>query len=398
MASNLNHMDDRDFIIELAERIIPVQAISPESGGDGESKRADLLLKILSEMGFEGAQRYDVTDHHGVVRSSLLLKEGSRDRTLWIIAHIDTVPVGNRAAWTYEPFSPTVKGDRIYGRGTSDNGQAIFLSLLLLKKLRKADLKLNLGIALVADEEVGSKYGIQFLLEKNIFSKKDLILVPDAGTAEGTEIEIAEKSILWVKFKVSGKQYHASQPFIAVNANREAMKFFLKLDEILHEKFKMENPIFSPPYSTFEPTKREKNVDNVNTIPGTEVQYYDCRVLPKYDLDLVIDLIDTTIRDFQKSSKAKITYELFQKEQAPLPTNESAEIVSKLKAAIKAVKNKEPGIVGIGGGTCAAYFRRKGYDAAVWCTTQPEVAHQADEYVVITDILGDLEIIEKIIY
>lgn len=398
MASNLNHMDDRDFIIELAERIIPVQAISPESGGDGESKRADLLLKILSEMGFEGAQRYDVTDHHGVVRSSLLLKEGSRDRTLWIIAHIDTVPVGNRAAWTYEPFSPTVKGDRIYGRGTSDNGQAIFLSLLLLKKLRKADLKLNLGIALVADEEVGSKYGIQFLLEKNIFSKKDLILVPDAGTAEGTEIEIAEKSILWVKFKVSGKQYHASQPFMAVNANREAMKFFLKLDEILHEKFKMENPIFSPPYSTFEPTKREKNVDNVNTIPGTEVQYYDCRVLPKYDLDLVIDLIDTTIRDFQKSSKAKITYELFQKEQAPLPTNESAEIVSKLKAAIKAVKNKEPGIVGIGGGTCAAYFRRKGYDAAVWCTTQPEVAHQADEYVVITDILGDLEIIEKIIY
>ena len=270
--------------------------------------------------------------------------------------------------------------------------------MLLLKKLRKADLKLNLGIALVADEEVGSKYGIQFLLEKNIFSKKDLILVPDAGTAEGTEIEIAEKSILWVKFKVSGKQYHASQPFMAVNANREAMKFFLKLDEILHEKFKMENPIFSPPYSTFEPTKREKNVDNVNTIPGTEVQYYDCRVLPKYDLDLVIDLIDTTIRDFQKSSKAKITYELFQKEQAPLPTNESAEIVSKLKAAIKAVKNKEPGIVGIGGGTCAAYFRRKGYDAAVWCTTQPEVAHQADEYVVITDILGDLEIIEKIIY
>lgn len=398
MASNLNNMDDRDFILELAERIIPVQAISPESGGDGESKRADLLLKILSEMGFDGAQRYDITDHHGVVRSSLILKEGNRDRTLWIIAHIDTVPVGNRAAWTYEPFSPTVKGDRIYGRGTSDDGQAIFLSLLLLKKLRKADLKLNLGIALVADEEVGSKYGIQFLLEKNLFSKKDLILVPDAGTSEGTEIEIAEKSILWVKFKVSGKQYHASQPFMAINANREAMKFFLKLDENLHEKFKLENPIFSPPYSTFEPTKREKNVDNVNTIPGTEVQYYDCRVLPKYDLDLVIDQIDTTIRDFQKTSKAKITYELFQKEQAPLPTHESAEIVTRLKEAIREVKNKEPGIVGIGGGTCAAYFRRKGYDAAVWCTTQPEVAHQADEYVVIPDILGDLEIIEKIIY
>jgi succinyl-diaminopimelate desuccinylase len=398
MAANLNNMDDRDFIIELAQRIIPVQAISPESGGEGESKRADLLLKLLSELGFNGAHRYDITDNHGVQRSSIILKEGNCERTLWIIAHIDTVPVGNRSLWTYEPFQPTVKGDRIYGRGTSDNGQAVFLSMLLLKKLKKSDLKFNLGIALVADEEVGSKYGIQFLLEKNLFSKNDLILVPDAGTSQGTEIEIAEKSILWIKFKVSGKQYHASQPFLAVNSNREGMKFFLKLDQALHEKFSLENSIFSPPYSTFEPTKREKNVDNVNTIPGTEIQYYDCRVLPKYDLDVVMDLVDNTIREFQKTSKAKITYEIFQKEQAPLATPETSEIVVKLKAAIKAVKGKDANVVGIGGGTCAAYFRKKGYPAAVWCTTEPEVAHQADEYVLIPQILGDREIIEKIIY
>jgi Acetylornithine deacetylase/Succinyl-diaminopimelate desuccinylase and related deacylases len=224
--NQIETMSDSEFIIELAKRIIPVQAISPESGGEGEGKRADVLMEILTEMGVKNVQRYEVRDSHNVVRPSLVVKEGNRDRTFWIVAHIDTVPIGNRSLWSYDPFQPTVKGDRIYGRGTSDNGQAVFLSLLLLRKLRKADLKYNIGIVFVADEEVGSKYGIEFLLDKGLFSKNDLVLVPDAGTSEGTEIEVAEKSILWLKFKVSGKQYHASQPFMAVNANRESMKFF----------------------------------------------------------------------------------------------------------------------------------------------------------------------------
>ena len=396
--NQIETMSDSEFIIELAKRIIPVQAISPESGGEGEGKRADVLMEILTEMGVKNVQRYEVRDSHNVVRPSLVVKEGNRDRTFWIVAHIDTVPIGNRSLWSYDPFQPTVKGDRIYGRGTSDNGQAVFLSLLLLRKLRKSDLKYNIGIVFVADEEVGSKYGIEFLLDKGLFSKNDLVLVPDAGTSEGTEIEVAEKSILWLKFKVSGKQYHASQPFMAVNANRESMKFFLMLDQALHERFAEENPIFTPPYSTFEPTKREKNVDNVNTIPGSEIQYYDCRILPKYDLDIVTDFIDEKIREFHKTSKARISYEFFQREQAPLPTHESSDIVRILKDAIREVKGKEAKAIGIGGGTCAAFFRRRGIEAAVWCTTEPEVAHQADEYVLIPHILGDCKVIEKIIY
>ncbi len=58
----------------------------------------------------------------------------------------------------------------------------------------------------------------------------------------------------------------------------------------------------------------------------------------------------------------------------------------------------EPKVVGIGGGTCAAFFRRLGYDAVVWSTTVPDVAHQVDEYVIIDQILQDRETIEKLVY
>ena len=390
-------MGDDEFIKHLAQRIIPIQSISPESGGGGEEKRADEICRILQELGYSEYKRYDATDDHGVKRSNIILKVGSAQDTLWIISHTDTVPVGDPSLWTRPPFQPTIEDRRIYGRGTSDDGQAVFLSLLLLKKIKGLGLKYNLGLAFVADEEVGSKYGIQYLLESDIFKKTDLILVPDAGTEDGMQIEIAEKSILWVKFKIAGKQYHASQPAMAINANRESMKFILGLDAELHRKYDDLNTIFSPPQSTFEPTKHEKNVDNVNTIPGTEIQYMDCRVLPRYDIDEVVDFIDSYIRNFQKESQARISYELFQKEQAPIPTNETSRVVVELKDAIKSTRGAEPKPVGIGGGTCAAFFRRKGFDAVVWSTTLPEVAHQADEYLVIDHILMDTKVILKMI-
>ena len=387
----------REEIISYARRILPIRAISPESGGTGETARADEICKILTENGLNDFQRYDTSDKNDVIRPNIVVKIGKAEKTMWLIAHIDTVPVGDRNLWTRDPFAATVEGNRIYGRGSSDDGQAVFLSLLLAREMKDKNLKYNLGIAFVADEEVGSVYGIQYLLKQGIFKKDDLILVPDSGSEDGIDIEVAEKSILWIKFTIKGRQYHASRPDNAINAGRESMKFILKLDSMLHEKYTAKNEIFNYPYSTFEPTKHEKNVDNVNTIPGVETIYLDCRVLPMYDLDNVIDDITNCIHDFEKESKAHISFEFMQKEQAPVNTSPDSNIVKVLSESIKKIKGSEPRIVGIGGGTCAAFFRHDGMDAVVWSTTVPEVAHQADEYCVINHIIGDFKILENIL-
>ena len=389
--------DEKEFIIELAKRIIPVKSISPASGGQGESQRADLLVSILKELGYEDSVRYDVEDKMGFKRSSVIEKVGNFDRTLWLVSHIDTVPDGDPNLWTRPPFQATVEGNRIYGRGTSDDGQAVFLSLLLLKKLDKSKLKMNLGLAFVADEEVGSVYGIQYLLDKNIFKKDDLIIVPDAGSMDGMELEIAEKSIVWIKFTVNGRQYHASMPSNAISAARDGMEFMLSVDKMLHSKYTDKDDTFNFPYSTFEPTKHEKNVDNINTIPGKEVFYMDCRILPNYDVDSVVDDISREISEFERTHKSKIKMEFVQREQAPVPTSRDSEVVTRLVKALTS-RGGEPKVVGIGGGTCAAFFRRLGYDAVVWSTTVPDVAHQVDEYVIIDQILQDRETIEKLVY
>ena len=389
---SLFDMSEKDFIIELANRIIPVKSISPASGGEGETKRVEVIESLLKELGYLNFTRYSVKDTFGYERPSVVLKIGNKPKTVWIVSHIDTVPEGDLKLWTKNPFAVTVDGDKIYGRGTSDDGQAVFLSMLLLRRLKgkENDLIYSLGLAFVADEEVGSQWGIQYLLEKNIFGKEDLIFVPDAGSSTGMEIEIAEKSILWMKFTVNGKQYHASMPQNSINSARDGMEFILGLDKMLHEKYNEKNDIFNYPYSTFEPTKHEKNVDNVNTIPGRDVFYMDCRILPNIDIDNVIDEVNLQIVNFEQTHSSRIRLELVQKEQAAVPTSPDSEVAVKLVEALRK-RGGEPKLYGIGGGTCAAFFRRKGMSAVVWSTTIPEVAHQADEYCELDHILKDAD-------
>ena len=77
----------------------------------------------------------------------------------------------------------------------------------------------TIKLLFVADEEVGSKHGIQYLPRKIFpFQQRGLILIPDGGNAEGTEIEVAEKNILWLKVRTIGKQTHAAMPDKGVNA------------------------------------------------------------------------------------------------------------------------------------------------------------------------------------
>jgi len=153
----------------------------------------------------------------------------------------------------------------------------------------------------------------------------------------------------------------------------------------------MSDPVFDPSISTFEPTKREANVPNVNTVPGQEVIYYDCRILPDYDLDEIkkfVRQISDEIEDrFNVEIKISHPHEL----PAAPPTPTDAPVVLSLLDAISDIKNVKPEAKGIGGGTVAAFFRRANYNAAVWAT-QDETLHGPDEYVKIDNILDDAKV------
>lgn len=382
----------REDIVSSMLKMIPLKGIGPENGGDGELRKAEYLQELIEGMGFE-VERVDSEDARvpSGVRPNLVVRyPGTSSRNLWVVSHMDVVPPGS--GWDSDPFSPLLKDGRVYGRGAEDNGQAVISSIYALKAVRDLGLrpKYGLNLAIVSDEETGSRHGVRHLISQGVFSSKDMALVPDAGNSEGTAIEVAEKGILWLKVRVRGRQAHASTPNRGVNASRVAMKLALAIDDALHFRFSSENKLFDPPRSTFEPTKREPNVGNVNTIPGEDVTYFDCRVLPDHELDEVLSVVKRVCDAF-KCYGVDVELSVVERSEPSL-TDPGSELVERLRRAIRTLRGKEAFPIGIGGGTCASHLRGAGMEAVVWMTTD-ETAHQSNEYCVIDNLIEDAKVI-----
>ena len=395
----LNHIEKiKDEIIEAEKKFISINSVNPRAGGPGEKEVAEWLESYLKTLNFDEIKRYDAPDDavdYGFRPNIVALYKGTNpERTVWFITHMDKVPEGDLSLWDHDPFDPVIKDGKIFGRGSEDNGSSLIATLFGVKALMDLNIrpKNNIGLVFVSDEETGSDYGIKYLLKQKIFGKEDWYYVPDSGNPEGSFIEIAEKSILWLKIITEGKQAHASTPNVAKNAHRASIYFAKELDEFLHEKYNAVDNLFGRiPISTFEPTKKEHNVDNINTIPGTDVLYFDCRVLPQYDLDEILNDVNRIKEKYENKFGVKITIEVPQMEVAPAPTLADHPMVLKLKESVEKLRNIKTMVGGIGGGTCAAILRHEGLPAVVW-GTMDHMAHQPNEYIKIEHLIEDTKV------
>ena len=371
-----------------------IPAVAPEVGGEGELRKTEWIQHHMRSFGFDDFERYDVEDDSEgkVVRPNLVAVRHGLDEdapTLWFISHTDVVPEGDISLWDSDPWKPIIVDDKVVGRGVEDNGTPLVASIYAVRALAEAGIRTqgSIGCVLVADEEQGSKWGIQHLLEQDIFKPGDLIMVPDAGFPKGDFIEIAEKGILWLKFKTEGVQGHASMPHMCKNAAEAGAELGYKVNRELKARYDGEDPLFDPPNSTFELTMKVANVANVNTILGEDIFFMDCRVLPQYSTEEVLATVRGVMKEVGERYKMPIHLSLHQHEKAAPITDVESRVVTLLQAAIRQVVGVEPRVGGIGGGTCAAFFRKKGFNAAVWAKID-EAAHQANEYTWIENMMA----------
>ena len=388
----------KDFVVDVQTKMIACPAVSPHAGGDGETAKAEYLLALLKTMKFDEVFVINAKDPKSKtgVRPNIVAKYygQNKQKTLWVMAHMDIVPPGDLKLWKTDPFKAVVKGDKIYGRGSEDNQQGLVSGLLTVKAFMDLGIRppVNYALLLNADEEIGSTYGIVDILKRHgkTFSKADSFLVPDGGNPQGTMVEIAEKNMLWVKFTVQGKQTHASTPHFGNNAARASAHLVVKLGD-LYKIFNKKDKVFAPESTcTFEPTKRLANVPNVNTIPGTDVFYLDCRVLPCYKNADVLAEIAKMVKAIEKQFKVTVKVET-EINESSLPTDKNASIVKLTQAAAKTVYKNSPRAMGVGGGTVGAYLRNAGYPVVVFSKLD-DMAHQPNEYSSIKNTLGDAKV------
>ena len=164
------------------------------------------------------------------------------------------------------------------------------------------------------------------------------------------------------------------------------MRLYYGLSETFHAR----DPLFEPDYSTFEPTKKEANVPNINTIPGEDVMCYDMRVLPRYPVSEVLKEVDRIKTEVEEEYGVTISYRIVQGGESP-PTSPDSPLVKMLARNVEEVYGVKTKPIGIGGGTFAAFLRKIGIDCAVWARFD-ETAHQPNEYALLENILGDAKV------
>lgn len=175
IVSVLNEIDSRkQELFELLSSMIKINSESHRSSGN-EQELAEYIHKLNTELGLD-SEIYspldldDFTSHPDYMPGrglenrynvNAVWKGINDENELMLMAHTDTVEIGDRANWDFDPLSGEIRDGKIFGRGACDDKYALATILFVIKLLKEAGFKpkSNLVFAAYSDEEYGGSHG-----------------------------------------------------------------------------------------------------------------------------------------------------------------------------------------------------------------------------------------------
>lgn len=199
--------------VQLTAELVRCASVTPDEGG-----ALGLLDKHLTAAGFE-CVRVD----RGEV-SNLFARWGAKghERTFGFNGHTDVVPVGDRAAWTVDPFSGEICDGILYGRGATDmkSGVAAFAAAAI-DFVTGTPPEGAVILAITGDEEGPAQDGTRALLDYMDAEdeKMSVCLVgePTCPTEMGEMMKIGRRGSMTAWFTFTGVQGHSAYPHRAKN-------------------------------------------------------------------------------------------------------------------------------------------------------------------------------------
>ncbi len=306
---------------------------------------------------------------------------------LVLSGHTDVVPVHGQD-WSSDPFTATIRGDKLYGRGSCDMKGFIACALMLLPQaveLSKAGkLKRPIHLALSFDEEVGC-LGAPLILA-------DLAargIQPDyciVGEPTLMTMVVAHKGIAVYRCRVHGKSAHSSLTTQGVNAISYASKMIGFVDDLAEQLSYRDDSdaLFDVPYSTLSVGTIQGGTAT-NIVPNLCEFTFDYRNLPHMTQDDILAPIQAKVAELaaQMQTRAPETgIELQQLESVPAMTDSTNDELQQLVAALVDDDKRHKVAYATEGGQ----FTDAGIPTIICGPGSIEQAHKADEYVALSEI------------
>jgi acetylornithine deacetylase len=254
---------------DLAERAIDLLATLVAF--DTTSHRSNLALIAWVEryLADHGVVAQRVPDASGA-KSNLLATIGPKAAGGVVLSgHTDVVPVEGQP-WTTDPFRLTRRGDRLFGRGTSDMKGFLALALAAVPDILATGPLRPVHLAFSYDEEIGC-LGAPDLIRRmaETLPAPSLVMV---GEPTRLTIATAHKGILYHEVVVRGREAHSSQPHLGASAIMTAARLMAALDQ-LAKRLERE----ADPESPFEPQWPTLTIGQVNGGTAPNILALDCR-------------------------------------------------------------------------------------------------------------------------
>ena len=321
---------------------------------------------------------------------------------LVLSGHTDVVPVDGQE-WTSDPFTATVRGDKLYGRGACDMKGFIGCVLTLLPQAVKlsnaGQLRRPLHLAVSFDEEVGC-LGAPLILA----DIKARGITPDyciVGEPTNMAMVVAHKGISIYRCRVHGKSAHSSLTAHGVNAISYASRLIGYVDELAEEISHRDDTLddgdamFDVPYSTLSVGTIQGGTAT-NIVPNLCEFTFDYRNLPHMTQDDILIPIQAKVAELSAQMQARAPetgIELIQAVGVPAMTDSDSAELQSLIATLTNDEQRHKVAYATEGGQ----FTNAGIPTIICGPGSIEQAHKVDEYVELIEIERCDEFLQKLL-
>jgi len=372
-------MINKARLIRLTQKVIQMDSQNPPGN---ELSLACFIEKDMRSLGL-AVKTYSFAKNRPNVIAILKGTDSKRaKKALLVTPHFDTVPAG--VGWKYPPLSGKIVGNKIYGRGTSDDKGNLACAMEAMRSLVEDKVKLRYDVILAAtvDEETGSKKGIIPLIEKEIL-KPDAALILDSD--EFYTI-VAQKGLMHGRVQIFGKKAHGAYNWRGINSIELAAKVI--------EKLKEHNFLFKKHKLLRAPTVNIgtiKGGDKVNIVADFCEFSFDLRFLPGMDPKAIIKKIHSLVKSIAPRNKV-----IIDDLQHPYVIDSEHPLVKTYIETCKKMKTKSL-LKGSEGATVITFFQKKKIPAVATGYGSCKTAHTTDEYAEIDKLFKGTKILEQFI-
>ena len=258
--------------LRLAEQLIARPSVTPDDAGC-----MDIIAEALMPLGFEcefilsGPETFRV-------RNLWARRAGTAGQTLAFAGHTDVVPTGPLAQWNSDPFTPTHRDGKLFGRGASDMKTSLAAMVVAVQEFLAANPQPALGIAflLTSDEEGpavdGTVVVCDHLKARGQAPQFCIVGEPTSVERTGDMIKNGRRGTMSGKLTVKGVQGHIAYPHLADNPIHRLAP---ALAELVAMRWDEGNAFFPP--TSWQVSNIHAGTGASNVIPGDCVVDFNFR-------------------------------------------------------------------------------------------------------------------------